>query len=397
MIETQKSSGSSEQSAVVAELVSKALLIERSSHTPSASRNGDYLSSSLVAEHRVGALLLKHSEALGITPQVELDLRDQALAHSMAGLQLIRSTVTVHDLFTAHGFNHLFFKGVSLAILTGREAADRGAGDVDILIHRDEVPQAHRMLMENGFVPKIAFRPQEGPLWKFWSFRERELSYRKEGIYIDLHWRVAKDPHFLPSTEGQLERAVEIRCGQSMIPTLSPADALAAAAQHIYLDYCQNLRLIVDLVYLSWQKDICLPPDTPPAGRALTSDMLEFARELLGHELVPHVSGTKPSNKSGVSYLSGMWVNNSSRTLLEAGPRSRVGEGLGRLWHWLRYSRRLSTGLRFIAWAFIAFPDYRPEKPSTTLGASLILRMHQVLGGRLPYLEARRKTATKGN
>jgi hypothetical protein len=253
------------------------------------------------------------------------------------------------------------------------------------------------MLINNGFVPKIAFRPQEGPLWKFWSFRERELSYHKAGIYVDLHWRVAKDPHFLPSTESQLKRAVRIRCGGSVIPTLSPADALAAAAQHTYLDYCQNLRSIVDLVYLSWQKKISLPPDTPRAGRALTSDMLEFARGLLGQELVPQVSGTNPPSKAGVSYLADMWAKNSSRTLLEAGPPSLAGEGLGRLWHWLRYGIRPCTGLRFIAWAFFAFPNYRPERPSTTIGASLVFRMRQVMGGRLPYLEARRKTATKQN
>jgi hypothetical protein len=388
---------SSRPSIVVAELVTQALLIEYSSPTPSAVGHRLGLASSLVAEHRVGALLLKHSRALGISPELEEDLRNQVLAHSMAGLRLIRSTEIVHALFEKHSFNHLFFKGVSLSVLTGREPAERGAGDVDVLIGKDEVPRAHRMLVENGFVPKIALEPREGPLWSFLAFRERELSYRKDDIYIDLHWRVAKDPHFLPSTEAQLNRAAQIPCGKSMIPTLSPADALAAAAQHIYLDYCQNLRLIVDLVYLSWQPNIALPPDTPPAGRALASDMLEFARVLLARDLVPGVAGATQARKSGVAYLLGMWVNNSSRTLLEAGPKSRAGEGLGRLWHWLRYSRRLSTGLRFIAWAFFAFPDYRPEKPSTTLGESLMLRMRQVLGGRLPYLEARRARVAAGD
>jgi hypothetical protein len=388
---------SSKPGVTVAELVAQALLIERDSPAPSTGENRLDLASSLVAEHRVGALLLKHSRALGIPPELEEDLHNQALAHSMAGLRLIRSTEIVHALFAKHGFSHLFFKGVSLSVLTGREPAERGAGDVDVLISKHAVPRAHRMLLENGFVPKIALEPREGPLWTFLAFRERELSYRKDGIYIDLHWRVAKDPHFLPSTERQLERAVQIRCGESTIPTLAPADSLAAAAQHIYLDYCQNLRLIVDLVYLSWQPNSALPPDTPPAGRALASDMLEFARVLLARDLVPEVAGATEARKSGVAYLLGMWVNNSSRTLLEAGPKSRVGEGLGRLWHWLRYSRRLSTGLRFIAWAFFAFPDYRPEKPSTTLGESLMLRMRQVLGGRLPYLGARRKRVAAGD
>lgn len=354
------------------------------------------VASELVALHRVDLLLTNHQETLGFPEDVAERVKTRALAHTVAGLQLITQTTAVCDLFTNSGIAFLLYKGIALSLATGRGSAARGAGDVDVLIAPHDVPKAHQLLVEEGFIPKIAFVPQPGPLWKFWSYREREASYHRGGISIDLHWRTAKDPRHSPSTDALLARKVDVTVGETILPTLASGDALCVAATTAYLDYCQNLRLIVDLVFLSWLPGVTVPEDLPGPGRALVSDMLEFTRQLVGHDLVPNIPGTIPANPDGVRYLTGLWNHNSGGSLLAAGPATGATEAQGRLDHWMRYGSGLPTALRFFCWAAIAFPPYTPAKPSTSLLGALWHRAKQVLRNDYPYMRERNQAKAVG-
>jgi len=354
------------------------------------------VASELVALHRVDLLLTNHQETLRFPEDVAERVKTQALAHTVAGLRLIAQTTDVCDLFTHSGIDFLLYKGIALSLATGRGSAARGAGDVDVLIAPHDVPRAHQLLVGEGFVPKIAFVPQPGRLWKFWSYREREVSYHRGGISIDLHWRIAKDPGHSPSTEALLARKTHVTVGETILPTLDDGDALCVGATTAYLDYCQNLRLIVDLVFLSGIPEITLPEDLPEPGRSLVSDMLEFTRQLLGPDLVPNIPGTIPADPEGVRYLMGLWDHNSGGSLLAAGPTTGSTELQGRLDHWMRYGSGLPTALRFVSWAAIAFPDYTPAKPSTSLLGALWHRAKQVLRNDYPYLRERNQAKAVG-
>lgn len=351
------------------------------------------VSSELVALHRVDLLLTNHQETLGFPEDIAERVKTQALAHTVAGLRLINQTTDVCDLFTHGGIDFLLYKGIALSLATGRGSATRGAGDVDVLIAPRDVPRAHQLLVDEGFIPKIAFVPKPGPLWKFWSYREREASYHRGGISIDLHWRIAKDPRHSPSTDALLARKAQVAVGETILPTLDSGDALCVSAATAYLDYCQNLRLIVDMVFLSGLPGITLRDDLPGPGRALVSDMLEFIRQLLGPDLVPEVPGTIPADPEGVRYLTGLWNHNSGGSLLAAGPTTGATEVQGRLDHWMRYGSGLPTALRFVSWAAIAFPDYTPAKPSTSLPGALWHRAKQVLSRDYPYLRERNRAS----
>lgn len=351
------------------------------------------VASQLVALHRVDLLLTNHQETLGFPEDIAEGVKTQALAHTVAGLRLIAQTTQVCDLFTHSGIDFLLYKGIALSLATGRGSAARGAGDVDVLIAPHDVPRAHQLLVGDGFIPKMAFAPEPGPLWKFWSYREREATYYRGGISVDLHWRTAKDPGHSPSTEALLARKAHVTVGETILPTLDNGDALCVAATTAYLDYCQNLRLIVDLVFLSGLPGVTLPEDLPGPGRALVSDMLEFTRQLLGPDLVPHVPGTIPANPNGLRYLMGLWNHNSGGSLLAAGPTTGATEVQGRLDHWMRYGSGLPTALRFISWAAISFPDYTPARPSTSLLGALWHRAKQVLTNDYPYLRERSRAS----
>jgi hypothetical protein len=359
---------------------------------PTAKVSEDFLQTA--SRHRVDSLLTAYAENLPFAEDVRLGLRERATASSFAGLRLVHNTNKVVAVLKEYKIDFLVFKGVTLSLLSGREWAARGAGDIDVLVKATDVPHIHRILISEGFAAKVALTPREGPAWRFWSFRERELSYHKDDIWIDLHWRIPKNPRHCASTQSHIIRAIEVSEAEHKIPTLSPGDALNACAIHIYLDYCQNLRQIVDLVYLSNIPGVVLPVDVPPPGQALVADVLEFARRLLDPKLIPDVPGVPEYSEKGVRYLLGMWEINSGRSLLESGPAGQLGEGVGRLLHWTRYGLTPTELMRFISWAFFGFPPSSPERSSTTVLQAFTYRVRQVLLGRLPYLAARRQTST---
>jgi len=376
-------------------LVGHALAQELGMNHAPPLQHGDVVSSDLVALHRVDLLLTNHQTELTLPAETAEKVKTQAIAHTVAAMKLVPHTLEVSRLLSAHGFDFLLYKGVTLSGLTNRGIASRGAGDVDVLITPTDLPRAHQVLVDEGFRPKVAFVPTTGLLGRFWSYREREASYYKAGISIDLHWRIPKEPSLVAPTETLLGRKVHVSVGDATVPTLHPSDALCATATTVYLDYCQNLRLVVDLVFLGNLEGMALPDDLPKPGRALVSDVLEFTRQLLGKDLVPEIPGTIAPNPGNVSYLTSLWNRNSSGTLLAAGPTQGSSEWAGRLDHWMRYGQGLPTTARFFAWALFAFPDFTASKPSTSLAAAFGLRMKQLFTNDFPYLRERKRASQR--
>jgi hypothetical protein len=387
-------SGQDHANSALRTLVGAALRNELGHSVPPASGTYEAVSADLIASHRVDHLLTNHHEQLALPDDIASAVKDRAVAHAVAGLKLITQTAEVCELFGRSDIDFLVYKGVALAATSGRRSASRGAGDVDVLVAPDDVPRAHRLLLAEGFTPRTALEPREGALWRFWSYRERELSYSRGNVSLDLHWRIPKEPALMPPTRALLTRTTGVSIGEHTVPTLDPSDALCAAATTVYLDYCQNLRLISDVVFLSQLPGAHIPEDLPTPGRALVSDVLEFTRVLLGRDLVPEIPGSLEPHPRGVSYLLELWNHNSSRSLHSAGPGRKAPEVIGRFGHWMRYGRGLPTALRFISWAAIDLPPYSANAPSTTLGRALGRRIKQTLHRDFDYVRKRSHSTT---
>ena len=344
----------------------------------------------IARNHRVEGLLIAHAQSLGLPASIEKDLTAQARANLIAGLELIQNTQTVGSLFEINRIDHLIFKGVALSALCSRDLAARGAGDIDVLVSSGDVPRVHRILLDNGFVPKTALVPLEVPMWKFWAFRDRELGYQNDFINLDLHWKIPRNPQLTATTKSQLGRSQEIKLATTSIRTLSPGDALNACAVHIYVDFCQNLRLLVDLVFLSNLPSVALPEDVPAPGRQLVADVLEFTRQLLGTPLVPFVEGVPEPSAKGVAYLNKMWKLNSGKPLAEARASNRSADTWGRLKHGFFYGLSLVEIARFLSKIMLDIPNYSHDLKTIGPLSALIFRLRQLLTGRVPHMRARK-------
>jgi hypothetical protein len=350
------------------------------------------LNLTLAKSHRILQAVGGHKQVV-VDRELDFDYQGKWLmSEAMAGLKLVQESQQVSNLFRDNGLEHLIFKGVALASLSGRNLTARGAGDVDVLINWWDVPKAHRILGAAGFRPKVAFEPKEGTMWKFWAFRDRELGYVKDQLHLDLHWRVPKNESLAARTANQLARASVISLAGVNVPTLSPGDALVAAAVHNYLDFCQNLRGIIDIVHLANLENVMVEKDVPAAGKNLLSDTLEFVKQLLGEEFIPPIPGIPAASKKRVGYLWKLWEKNSVVPLVEANVNFRGGELFGRFEHTVKYGFSLKEVARFIAKVLLDFPNYQTNRYSTGVLGALIHRLGQLLTGSIPHLKARRES-----
>ena len=339
--------------------------------------------------HRLSGFIAEYTGSEVLQDELSHRLNDAAKVQAIAGLSQVRDSETVSFKFSESGIRHVVIKGATLAVLSGRGMTERGGGDVDILVLQRDIPAAHALLLREGFLPLAAFIPKVGFAWRFWAFRDRELSYQKDGIFVDLHWKVSKNAGLTPNTLVQLERSVPIELGRKHVPSLYAGDALVSAAVHNYLDFCQNLRGILDVVFLARNTSLVIPPDTPPGGKQLLADTLGFASDLLGQDFLTGIGGIPSPSKSGVAYLTKLWRRNSLGPLAEAKSTYPLGELLARLAHELRYHASFKEALRFILKVSLAFPKYEVNQKATTVWGALFHRGYELFSGRIPHIQAR--------
>lgn len=339
----------------------------------------------LARHHRVEGILISHAAAIGIPKGIENALLQQARSLVVAGLGLARDTLSAGSLFDSNGINHLVFKGVALSALCSRDLSARGAGDVDVLVDPKSVPKVHQMLIANGFTPKTSLVPLDKPIWRFWAFRDRELGYTRESIDMDLHWIVPRDAKLSASTSSQLARSQKVTISNGSVQTLCPGDALNACAVHIYVDFCQSLRLLVDLAYLSNIPGISLPDDVPEPGRQLVADVLEFARQVLGRSIFPVIPGVPRASERSVARLIRMWERNSEKPLAEASSHDYSWDYLARLKHELFYNSSFTQVARLISLILLDIPKYSEGNRPAGLISAVLLRLRQLATGTVPH------------
>lgn len=232
--------------------------------------------------HRVAGLLTDRARAIGLPSDVAEPLRETALRDATNGLAAARETVRAYATARDAGIAALVIKGVALSLQTTGTLTGRGAGDVDLLVHPDDVSTAREALVAAGWGIKEGASLAPGRLWKWVSYMRREALFPGTSIDVDLHWRVGVHVRPLPSTSELLTRAVPVEIGAVSIPTLSPSDALAAACMHAHLDRYARLRSLVDIVRLVRLPTAQVRPESSAGLRRLVSDAVGMVNELLG-------------------------------------------------------------------------------------------------------------------
>jgi len=181
----------------------------------------------------------------------------QANVHK--ALFLAREMISILDCLESRGIDAMPYKGLALAQSHYGDMALRQPGDIDLLIHPEDLPRIREAVRELGYLPHL-------------KLRERfETQYRRSGYecafdgtagrnLLEVQWAI--QPRFYAvdfALKGVFERAVSIEAAGRTVKTPSPDDLFIIlslhAAKHAWgrlIWLCDLERIMRSLLNWKW-------------------------------------------------------------------------------------------------------------------------------------------------
>ena len=171
-------------------------------------------------------------------------IRGQFMKNAARNLQLMAELVRLLDLFAKNGITIAPFKGVVLASSVYGDLALRDAGDIDLLVHRNDIVRAADLLVAMGHRPFYPTASTEESAFLSSLQGSRRAAYlqyhgehhlvREDGMLnIDLHWQVS---------HRAISRGLDAK---TLCSGLSPVEiggrtVLTFMPKHLLLVLCDN-------------------------------------------------------------------------------------------------------------------------------------------------------------
>ena len=255
-----------------------------------------------------------------------LERRYQINLHK--ALLLSRELIRIVDHLSALGVEVMPYKGLALAELIYGDVALRQAGDMDILIHPQDLPRVRDAVTELGYTSHLSLSKAEER-----SYLKFGYEYSFDGPagpnLLEVQWRI--QPRFYAidfDMDGLFRRATTVKVAGYSMKTPSPEESLlvltAHAAKHVWgrLVWLCDLARIMSLPTLNWSS-IGSQAQTLGIVRILCVSML-LANRLLGlpipaaaqaslpqdaetpalvEEILPHIVSEATYNVESVPYF----------------------------------------------------------------------------------------------
>ena len=186
------------------------------------------------------------------------------------------------------GVPALAYKGPALAVAAYGDLSLRRFVDLDVLVPKQDVLRAKRLLAEDGFRP----RPERDPARESILLRaQHTLALVKEpGLLLELHWQAAPGFAASTATEEFLGGAETVRLGGGEVKAPAAEKLLGALCVHGSKHFWERLAWVCDVAELvrarpglDWP-GVLRGADEAGTGRMLLLG-LRLAAELLGAEL----------------------------------------------------------------------------------------------------------------
>jgi hypothetical protein len=193
----------------------------------------------LGVSHGVVPLLSRHVETSNdssVPADILGELRQRSQAVTMRNLTYANELHSILDQFEDAGVRALPFKGPVLAESAYGDLSLRTFGDLDVLVHSDDVPTAVDILERDGYeweedLPRRDDSPVLGgpvtmPLVP-------EYQCQREDLRVELRWRVGEPGvPFGVDFETLYERRERVAVAGEELPALDPTDRLLMLAYH---------------------------------------------------------------------------------------------------------------------------------------------------------------------
>ena len=144
------------------------------------------------------------------------------------------------------GVRAIPFKGPTLALRAYGDVGLRQFGDLDILVHRKDLPRLREILITRGFTPTPELTSaQQTALLRF------DCAYNFDngrGVVLDVHWRfVERHSAYVIDLNPLWQRLEPVTIGGKELLTLSTEDLLLVLCLHGFTHFWERLGWICDI------------------------------------------------------------------------------------------------------------------------------------------------------
>lgn len=148
----------------------------------------------LVIRHGVAGIFCQVMGRLGwlnVPAATAKRLKDVKFRQAVRALGQVAELARVGTLFAESGVTVVPLKGVALSQALYGDPAVRSSGDIDILVHGEDIAKAEALLMKLGYRHALGFHgmsaKQQSHILK--TLHHHEYLNDERGIHIELHWR----------------------------------------------------------------------------------------------------------------------------------------------------------------------------------------------------------------
>jgi hypothetical protein len=138
----------------------------------------------------------------------------------------LQKAKTVAAAFSKNGIRTILLKGAAVGIAYYESVALRPMSDIDLLVHRDDLPGVAEVLGKLGFHPESGDLDLATEIINAWHFET------PAGDVVDIHWQLMRDCWNADSMDGFWDAAVSVEYDHVKMETLCSTDHLFHALCH---------------------------------------------------------------------------------------------------------------------------------------------------------------------
>lgn len=256
-----------------------------------------------------------------VPPEIMGRLKGNFALTAARNLSLTRELLRLLALLKSQGITAVPFKGPMLATAAYGNLALRPFADLDLLVHRPDVPRARAIMTAQDYVPRYDLKPsQEAGLLRFaceYPFQRREQygnnghSARQE-VNVDIHWELFPPSFSLPlDAEKFWQRLETLNLAGAPVSTFATEDLLLYLCVHGFAHHWNRLewiavlaRLIENQPDLHWNR-LEIQAERTGGERILLMGLL-LAHDLMGAPVPPRLvekAHGAPSIGTLISYV----------------------------------------------------------------------------------------------
>jgi putative nucleotidyltransferase-like protein len=228
-------------------------------------------------------------------PLVHAELKKMSLGNARRNLTLTAELLKLLREFSSAGIPVISFKGPLIAQSLYENLALRQFVDLDLLIRREDILKARKVLLDRGLRPQFELTEKQELI--YFNFRsEHAFANPDKTLIIDLHCSLT--PRYFSSSldlDRYWNRLQPVRLGDTSVHTFSRQDLLLLLCIHGAKDMWDRLIWIADIAQLlrvggqlDWPA-ISREAEEVGGTRMLHHGLL-LTNEVLGVELPPEVA-----------------------------------------------------------------------------------------------------------